>query len=73
MDETTTNLWDINASVVITIPVGILTDDRFPFKIEKDGKGQIKNKELMIRIDQTKKTLIIFEPKIKEAIKWTKN
>lgn len=63
MDETTTNLWDINASVVITVPAGILTDDRFPFKIEKDDKGQIKHKELIIKIDQVKKALIIFEPK----------
>jgi len=63
MDETTTNIWDINKSIVITIPSKLLEDSAFPFKIERDENNVMITKNVTIKIDRAKKALLIFETK----------
>ena len=41
-NETITKIWEINNTIVLTIPKGIAGDSSFPFELEKNEDGTIK-------------------------------
>jgi len=57
--ETITKLWEINNTMVITIPIGVVEDSNFPLEIKRDKEGHLITKDVLIKINKEKQILII--------------